>query len=72
MTEIKKCPFCGGDAKTSIGYSKASFEQLDICAYVICSKCGVTKRGIMNIIDQPFEKVEGLFERVIEDWNSRV
>lgn len=38
MEELKKCPFCGGEAELSI---KHGFKREVIAAFVYCTKCGV-------------------------------
>ena len=36
--ELKKCPFCGGEAKLNI---TRGFKREVIAAFVYCTKCGV-------------------------------
>ncbi len=38
MEELKKCPFCGGEAKLNI---TRGFKREVIAAFVYCTKCGV-------------------------------
>lgn len=54
MEELKKCPFCGGEAMLKINYG---FDEKVISSFVYCEECGVatrscslesTARGIWN------------------------
>lgn len=38
MEELKRCPFCGGEAKLNI---IRGFKKEVIAAFVYCTKCGV-------------------------------
>ncbi len=41
MEELKKCPFCGGEATMKIHYG---FDEKVISAFVYCEECGVATR----------------------------
>ena len=41
MEELKKCPFCGGEAMLKIHYG---FDEKVISAFVYCEECGVATR----------------------------
>ena len=41
MEELKKCPFCGGEAALKIHYG---FDEKVISAFVYCKECGVATR----------------------------
>lgn len=61
MEQLKRCPFCGGEAKlqrrrrTSCGY------------YVICKNCGVRT----PFFQYQFDSWEKLQEEAITAWNTR-
>lgn len=39
MEELKKCPFCGGEAEIKIHYG---FKREVIAAFVYCKDCGAS------------------------------
>lgn len=41
MEELKKCPFCSGEATLKIHYG---FDEKVISAFVYCEECGVATR----------------------------
>lgn len=59
MADLKKCPFCGGEAEI---HSKCSYEETggDIMFFVKCESCGA-ESGWHTV--QPI---------VIEAWNNRI
>lgn len=57
MDKLKKCPFCGGEAKLNI---TRGFKGEVIAAFVYCTKCGV---GTLNYT---------LAKSVKETWNRRI
>lgn len=42
MEELKKCPFCGGEAILKINYG---FDGKVISTFVYCKECGVATRN---------------------------
>ena len=42
MEELKKCPFCGGEAILKINYG---FDEKVISVFVYCEECGVATRS---------------------------
>ncbi|MDB8712091.1 Lar family restriction alleviation protein [Mediterraneibacter gnavus] len=42
MEELKKCPFCGGEAMLKINYG---FDGKVISAFAHCKECGVATRS---------------------------
>ena len=80
MSELKPCPFCGGEAEIDSYYSTA-FDR--IIGLVKCKSCGLKKYGETNVsaymVDtsapdfpewkkQAYETVEN---SAIEAWNDR-
>ena len=57
MEELKKCPFCGGEAMLKIHYG---FDEKVISAFVYCEECGVATRRC------------ALETTAIGKWNRRV
>lgn len=81
-TEIKKCPFCGGNARVStkeklfLGWNGFGTKKIEYAAQVICNKCyarGGIVTGIFVKKDSQLKyDLEWLGERAIEAWNRRV
>ena len=57
MTDLKPCPFCGGEAKAKRHHNRYSDWWL-----VSCVKCGVSQTGNANEFE--FEAAES--------WNNRI
>lgn len=57
MEELKKCPFCGGEAMLKINYG---FDEKVISSFVYCEECGIATRSY------------ALERTAIEVWNRRV
>lgn len=81
MEELKKCPFCGGNARVSVRQKLfigwvGEFEnkKINYAAQVICNKCharGGIITGIFVSDSQLKHDLEWLGERAIESWNRR-
>ena len=75
--ELKKCPFCGGEAKI-----KSSFVLLDEARRVKCTVCGVTtppilidhpKMGAGGVLDESTRYTAEQAERIAAKlWNKRI
>lgn len=72
MDELKACPFCGGEAKTSVNYNECGGGKLLLSAYVECSICGIYKRERFDASNMHFSDFIDVFEKVIGRWNQRV
>lgn len=57
MEELKKCPFCGGEAMLKINHG---FDKKVISAFVYCEECEVATRNC------------ALESTAREKWNRRV
>ncbi len=55
MSELKPCPFCGGESSKIISYKSGR----DLCWYIVCSECFVTTDNYETK------------ELAIEAWNMR-
>lgn len=42
MEELKKCPFCGGEASLKVNHG---FREEVISAFVYCEECGAATRS---------------------------
>ena len=62
--EIKKCPFCGGDAKLrAYGEVKTFFVE--------CGKCGARTKEVKCLVWDCTEHTPPC-EKAISSWNKRV
>lgn len=71
MEQLKPCPFCGGEAKTSVGYIKCGGDELLLRATVYCGVCGVGKFVKFNAEQKPFEDFAKNFNAAVDMWNRR-
>lgn len=61
MTELKKCPFCGSEARISINKTKQAQTSI-----ITCDRCSCRKTLLKNSF------YEGDIEKeAIEAWNRR-
>ena len=60
MLELKKCPFCGGEAKVFV----------NDCVVIKCMKCHVQTTPRQDFCIADCEKFNA-FEKAVEDWNRR-
>ena len=67
MNEIKKCPFCGGNAHVHI-----YVDRKTVYAVTECSYCGIEiKTGRWLDGDDFFNAMTGALKTVLEIWNKR-
>ena len=71
MRELKRCPFCGGDAKTEVCYIKCGGDELLMRATVFCSSCGCAKTVRFDGMNKPFSDYEEQFRAAMDMWNRR-
>ena len=65
--EIKRCPFCGANATTSV-----CGEDNTLIFKITCSKCGVFKRKILTVTYAgSFDDVLKAIDSVAKEWNER-
>lgn len=60
MSELKRCPFCGGEARLQHRQRKRGY-------YVICKECGCRT----PLFQYQYDSLEKLREQAIEAWNTR-
>ena len=61
MSELKPCPFCGGEAK--FGFSEKDYEGV-YHAYIECSECGVS-------LNYGGASLNDLGWALVDAWNTR-
>ena len=78
MIELKKCPFCGGEAQveqTQCG--QIDHSSVGIYFDIRCKKCNATAPGSMEYVALNLSKTGELnvwhngMEKAIEAWNRR-
>ena len=72
MVELKKCPFCGGEARLSI----KTDGRWGRVWYVRCSKCNARADGYYEPTElsecaKPHEKIAETIDNAVELWNKR-
>ena len=73
MSDLKRCPFCGGNPRTEVEVAQKGDEEDYIDFSIRCVECGVAKttrltiRGFVNFMD--VYKAE---EQVTWAWNKRI
>ena len=77
MTELKPCPFCGGEAKATCMSTVNEHEMLSKIFKIKCTKCEIEYAKPFRIYARinndgicTFDKSEK--DAVIEAWNRRV
>ena len=68
MSELKKCPFCGGEGKYHRGVCKVEGGFSDFVV-VFCVECGARTKKVFY--DKNKHGIEGEYEEVKEAWNRR-
>ena len=72
MDELKRCPFCGGEAEMSNSVDRF----LGKFWYAKCKKCcsrgpGVYESGRDLKPEEEYAAIKGAWEKAIEAWNRR-
>lgn len=67
MSELLKCPFCGGEAKLCHGLPSTQSRE-PYQAFVRCKKCGSKSK---TFFQAAFESKSAVDEAVKNAWNRR-
>lgn len=67
MTELKPCPFCGGEAMMQYGYPRQQGGKWK----KVFVKCKVCKAKTQTIDQLPFQAWEECKKRAKDAWNRR-
>lgn len=66
MSELKPCPFCGGEPKVKTYYPDITlFVRGKSRIYIVCETCGARTR---DFIESPFHSA---YDEAIKVWNQR-
>lgn len=71
MSEFERCPFCGGDAQSSVNYIKCGGNELLLRASVFCKTCGCERHITFDAFNKPFSAYIKQFDAVTKLWNGR-
>ena len=75
MNELKRCPFCGGEAESGVEFSESCSSNITLLALVRCSECGVSRGRRFVATNRnymiPFSDYFDAFNSAIEQWNRR-
>ena len=72
MTELKRCPFCGGLPTTEVRVAQMSSNIDNVDFSVVCVDCGTFKTIRLKIAKKAvFMDVEKAMSQTIEAWNRR-
>lgn len=74
--ELKKCPFCGGDAKIDMNMNRKTDAWFAFVKCIDCNAVGHTVYiGPLNTrgdFEEANERIEEVYERAARSWNRRV
>lgn len=77
--ELKRCPFCGAEAKDAIVFSESrsggeNGNDVWLHAVIYCTdkSCGVTRSVKFKACPNTFEAFDIARREVIQLWNTRV
>lgn len=72
MSELKRCPFCGGLPITEVRVTQMSSDTDNVDFSVVCVDCGTSKTVRLKIAKKAvFMDVEKAMSQAIEAWNKR-
>lgn len=71
-TELKTCPFCGGQPKTSVNYCQCGGGDLVLEFAVTCSQCGIRRSITEEVENASFGLYINMMDKAMELWNDRV
>ena len=68
---LKKCPFCGGEAKTGISCDRFDGADFVLRLAVFCQSCGCNRVAKLNGTNVQFDELISSCEAVVAQWNRR-
>ncbi len=72
MSELKRCPFCGGLPTTEVRVTQTSVYTDFVDFSVVCTNCGTFKTVSLKIAKKAvFMDIEKAMSQTIEAWNKR-
>ena len=72
MTELERCPFCGGIAVTTVRVAEMGCGEDRIDFTVLCSDCRTSKTVRLILKEErTFSDVEKAMEEAVSLWNRR-
>ena len=72
MSELKRCPFCGGLPRTEVIVTQMGGDTDNVDFSVVCVDCGISKTVRLKIAKKAvFMDVEKAMSQTIEVWNKR-
>ena len=72
MSELKRCPFCGGLPTTEVRVTQKGGNTDNVDFSVVCVDCGTFKTVRLKINKKAlFMDVEIAMSQTIEAWNKR-
>lgn len=72
MSELKRCPFCGGLPTTEVSVKRVRSDADYVDFSIMCADCGTDKTVRLTIKKTAvFMDVEKAMSQAIEAWNKR-
>lgn len=75
MSELKKCPFCGGDPETDVRVNKWKNNkgEAEMIVKIYCKNCYTDKKVYFNYEGSaPISVFTDAFAEVEKQWNMRI
>ena len=73
MSEIKRCPFCGGNPRTEVFVQQKGGGEDHIDFTVRCIECGTAKTARLKINGYcSYIDVDNAMREAVATWNRRV
>lgn len=71
-TNLKPCPFCGEQPRTSVHCRQCGGGDLVLEFAVTCSHCGVKRSITKEVANASFSSYINMMDKAMELWNERV
>ena len=69
MSELKKCPFCGGEGKYHRGVCRVEGKGFSDFVVVFCKECNARTKKILY--NKNKHGVDGEYDEAKDAWNGR-